>query len=72
MAGIGNMRFGRFMIWNVAGAVAWASLIGLLSYYLGAAVVKAVQRDVGIGIAVIGGILLVLLGIHLLRRRMEA
>jgi membrane protein DedA with SNARE-associated domain len=52
--------------------VAWASLIGLLSYYLGAAVVKAVQRDVGIGIAVIGGILLVLLGIHLLRRRMEA
>jgi membrane protein DedA with SNARE-associated domain len=65
------MRFGRFMIWNVAGAVAWASLIGLLSYYLGAAVVKAVQRDVGIGIAVIGGILLVLLGIHLLRRRME-
>jgi membrane protein DedA with SNARE-associated domain len=72
MAGIGKMRFDRFMIWNVAGAVAWASLIGLLSYYLGAAVVEAVQRDVGVGIAVIAGILLVLLGIHLLRRRTEA
>jgi membrane protein DedA with SNARE-associated domain len=71
MAGLGNMQFGRFMVWNVAGAVAWASLIGLLSYYLGAAVVKAVQRDLGIGIAVIAGILLVLLGIHLLQRRME-
>ena len=71
MAGIGNMQFGRFMVWNVAGAVAWASLIGLLSYYLGAAVVKAVQRDLGIGIAVIAGILLLFLGIHLLQRRME-
>ena len=72
MAGIGRMRFGSFMVWNVAGAVAWASLIGLASYYLGAAVVKAVQRDLGIGLAVIAGILLLLVGIHLLRRRLEA
>lgn len=72
MAGIGRMRFGSFMAWNVAGAVAWASLIGLASYYLGAAVVKAVQRDLGIGLAVIAGILLLLVGIHLLRRRLEA
>ena len=66
------MQFGTFMIWNVAGAVAWASLIGLLSYYLGAAVVKAVQRDVGIGIAVIAGSSSCSSGFHLLRRRMEA
>ncbi len=72
MAGIGRMRFGRFMVWNVAGAVVWASLIGLLSYYLGAAVVKAVQRDIGIGIAVIAVIVLLLVGFHFLRRRMEA
>jgi membrane protein DedA with SNARE-associated domain len=71
IAGIGRMQFGRFLVWNVAGAVVWACLIGLLSYYLGAAVVEAVQRDVGIGVALIAGILLVLLGIHLLRRRVE-
>jgi membrane protein DedA with SNARE-associated domain len=71
MAGIGRMPFGKFMVWNVAGAVAWATLIGLLSYYLGAAVVNAVQRDLGIGIAVIAGILVLLFGIHLLRKRME-
>jgi membrane protein DedA with SNARE-associated domain len=71
MAGIGRMPFGKFMLWNVAGAVAWATLIGLLSYYLGAAVVNAVQRDLGIGIAVIAGIVLLLFGFHLLRKRME-
>jgi membrane protein DedA with SNARE-associated domain len=72
IAGIGRMQIGRFMVWNLAGAAAWACLIGLLSYYLGAAVVEAVQRDLGIGIAVIAGIVVLLFGIHLLRRRMEA
>jgi predicted transporter len=35
-------------------------------------VVDAIERDLGIGIAIIAAILLVLAGIHLLRRRMEA
>jgi membrane-associated protein len=72
MAGVGEMRFGRFMLWNVAGAVAWACLIGLAAYYLGSAVVKAVERDLGIGVGIIAGIVLLLVGIHLLRRRLEA
>lgn len=71
MAGVGRMRFRSFLLWNVAGAVVWGSLIGLLAYYLGQAVVKAIERDLGIGIGVIAAILLVLAGIHLLRRRME-
>ena len=71
MAGVGRMRFGRFMIWNVAGAVAWGCLIGIAAYYLGAAVVKAIERDVGIGVAVVAGIVLVLFGLHVLRRRAE-
>jgi membrane protein DedA with SNARE-associated domain len=71
MAGVGRMRFGSFLLWNVAGAVVWGCLIGLAAYYLGAAVVKAVERDVGIGIGVIAGILLLLAGLHVLRRRLE-
>ncbi len=55
----------------MAGAVAWALLIGLLAYYLGQAVVDAIERDLGIGVAVIAAIVLVLGGIHLLRRRRE-
>lgn len=71
MAGVGEMRVAGFLLWNVAGAVAWAFLIGLLSYYLGAAVVQALERDLGIGIAVVAAIVLVLAGIHLLRKRAE-
>jgi membrane protein DedA with SNARE-associated domain len=72
MAGLGRMRFGSFMVWNVAGAVVWGVLVGLLAYYLGQAVVDAIQRDLGIGLGIIAGILLALVGLHLLRRRLEA
>jgi membrane protein DedA with SNARE-associated domain len=72
MAGVGRMRFGSFLLWNVLGGVAWGFLIGLLAYYLGQAVVDAIERDLGIGLAIIAGIVLLLAGIHLLRRRMEA
>ena len=71
LAGVGRMRFGRFMVWNVAGAVVWGCLIGIAAYYLGAAVVKAIERDLGVGVAVVAGIVLLLVGIHLLRRRAE-
>lgn len=71
MAGVGRMRFRSFLVWNVTGAVAWGLLIGLLAYYLGQAVVDAVERDLGIGIAIIAAIVLVLAGLHLLRRRAE-
>jgi membrane protein DedA with SNARE-associated domain len=72
MAGIGEMRFMNFLLWNVAGAVTWGCAIGLTAYYLGQAVVQAVERDLGIGLAAIAGIVLLLVGIHLLRRRLEA
>jgi membrane protein DedA with SNARE-associated domain len=72
MSGVGRMPFGRFLVWNVAGAMAWGLLIGLLAYYLGQAVVDAIERDFGIGVGAIAVILFVLLVIHLLRRRIEA
>jgi membrane-associated protein len=71
MAGIGRMRFASFLLWNVLGAVAWGCLIGLLSYYLGQAVIDAVEKDLGIGIAAIAGIALLLAGLHVLRKRLE-
>jgi membrane protein DedA with SNARE-associated domain len=71
MAGVGRMRFGSFLLWNVAGAVAWGLAIGLLAYYLGQAVVDAIERDLGIGSGIIAAIVLALAGIHLWRRRLE-
>ena len=70
MAGVGRMEFGGFLLWNMLGAVVWGCAVGLVAYYLGEAVIKAVERDLGIGIGAIAGILLLLGGVHLLRRRL--
>lgn len=71
MAGVARMPLLRFLGWNVAGAVVWGCGVGLASYYAGAAVVKTVQRDAAIGVAVIVGIAAVLLGLHFFLRRAE-
>ncbi|HZD88048.1 MAG TPA: DedA family protein [Gaiellaceae bacterium] len=69
MAGVGRMPFGRFLVWNVAGAVAWACAIGLAAYYVGAAVIDAVERDLALGVGAVGALALAVLGLHVLRRR---
>jgi membrane protein DedA with SNARE-associated domain len=71
MAGVGRMSPLPFLFWSVTGAVAWGFGIGLAAYYLGAAVVDTVEKDAGIGAAVIAAIVLALVGLHLLRRRAE-
>jgi undecaprenyl-diphosphatase len=35
LAGITNMPWPVFLFWNALGAIAWATSVGLLSYYLG-------------------------------------
>jgi membrane protein DedA with SNARE-associated domain len=71
MAGIGEMSFAKFLVWNVLGAAAWSSLIGLLAYYLGQAVIQAAERDAGIGIGAIAAVVLVIAGHHWWRKRRE-
>lgn len=72
MAGVGEMRFASFLAWNVLGAAAWSCLIGLLSYYLGQKVIDAAEKDLGIGIAAIVGIVLLVVAHHWWRRRRES
>jgi membrane-associated protein len=71
MAGVGRMPWPRFLLWNVVGAVVWGTGIGLAAYYLGSAVVKTVERDAALGVALIVVIVLALIGLHLLRRRAQ-
>jgi membrane protein DedA with SNARE-associated domain len=59
-AGIARMPWWRFLFWNAAGGIAWATAVGLISYYSGAAAADAIQRygifaAVGIVIAVLIG-----------------
>jgi membrane protein DedA with SNARE-associated domain len=51
MAGVARMPLATFLVWCVAGAVAWGLAIGLASYYAGMAVIDAIQRDAGYAIA---------------------
>jgi hypothetical protein len=35
LAGVSQMRYGRFLIWNATGGIVWAALMGTLGYLFG-------------------------------------
>jgi membrane protein DedA with SNARE-associated domain len=43
-AGLSRMHWWRFFGWNAAGGIVWATLVGLVAYYLGDAAAKAINR----------------------------
>jgi membrane protein DedA with SNARE-associated domain len=71
MAGISRMRWWRFFLWNAAGGICWAVLVGLVAYYAGQAAADAISHYGLIG----GGALIVLalaglVGFHFWRKRL--
>lgn len=69
LAGVNKMPWGRFIVYNAAGGIAWAVSVGLLSYYAGHSA-GDVLKDVGLwGLA---GALVVLGALVLWRRRRRA
>lgn len=72
LAGITHMTWWRFFLWNAAGGIAWATLVGLLAYYFGRAAADAIGKFGLLGavvVIVIGA--LVFLGLRVWRKRME-
>jgi membrane protein DedA with SNARE-associated domain len=73
IAGLSRMNWWRFLFWNAAGGIAWATAVGLLAYYSGQAAADAIQRY---GLyAVAGAAVLSALGwitLRRARRRAEA
>jgi membrane protein DedA with SNARE-associated domain len=68
VAGLSHMNWWRFFFWNAAGAICWATLVGLVSYYLGDAAASAIGRY---GLYAAGGTLL-LAGLgYLIVKRLE-
>ena len=53
VAGIGRMRWWKFLFWNAAGGICWATAVGLVAYFAGHAAADAIQRY---GIYAAGGI----------------
>ena len=57
VAGIGRMEWWKFLFWNAAGGIIWATAVGLVAYYSGHAAADAIQRY---GIYAAGGIAVLL------------
>ena len=71
MAGVSHMRWWRFFLWNAAGGICWAVLVGLVAYYAGHAAADAIGRYGFAGAAVVVVlVVLALAGVHFWRKRM--
>jgi membrane protein DedA with SNARE-associated domain len=71
LAGISRMPWWKFLLWNAAGGIAWATLVGLLAYEFGKAAADAVGKY---GLYAVGGIVVLLIlgyvGLRLWRNRL--
>ena len=68
IAGLAHMNWWKFLFWNAAGGIAWATSVGLLAYYAGGAAADAIQRY---GIVAAVGVIVVLVGVWLVVRKAE-
>jgi membrane protein DedA with SNARE-associated domain len=70
MAGVAHMPWWRFLVFNAAGGICWATFVALLSYYVGRAAADAFSQygllGAGAVIAVAAAVLVV---VHVLRNR---
>ena len=44
IAGLSKMGWSKFLFWNAAGGIAWATAVALIAYYLGHAVITEIER----------------------------
>jgi membrane protein DedA with SNARE-associated domain len=73
LAGITHMTWWRFFLWNAAGGIVWATLVGLLAYYFGRAAADAVAHYGLLGaVAAIAAGALVLVGLRVWHRKVGA
>jgi membrane protein DedA with SNARE-associated domain len=68
VAGLSHMHWWRFLAWNAAGGIVWATLVGVASYYLGNAAAKAIGTY---GLFAAGGAVLLAVAGYFLVGRIE-
>jgi len=72
VAGLSHMRWWRFLFWNATGGIAWATAVGLTSYYAGSAAANAIQRyGLYAGAFVVVAVIAGWLGLRYARGRVE-
>jgi membrane-associated protein len=70
LAGITHMPWWRFLLWNAAGGILWATVVGLVAYVFGMAAADAISKY-GLygGIAVVVLIVLAFIGYKVFGKR---
>ena len=68
LAGVNRLPWRVFALWNVLGAIVWATSVGVLAYYLG----EAIQHDLLIGGLAAIGVVVVWLAVHISSHRRRA
>jgi membrane protein DedA with SNARE-associated domain len=72
IAGLGHMPWWRFLFWNAAGGIAWATGVGVAAYYAGDAAKRAIERyGLLAALVIVVALLLGWLVFHLGKRRLE-
>jgi membrane protein DedA with SNARE-associated domain len=66
LAGVGHMEWKRFLAWNAAGGIAWATVFGLLGFY-GQKAFERLSTPINVSLGVVG--LVGIVGFTLLLRR---
>jgi membrane protein DedA with SNARE-associated domain len=72
VAGLGRMHWWKFLFWNAAGGIVWATAVGLVAFYGGKAAADAIQRY---GLFAAAGVVVLLVvawaAVHFGKRRLE-
>ncbi|MGB2954271.1 MAG: DedA family protein [Gaiellaceae bacterium] len=72
IAGLSRMHWWRFLFWNAAGGIVWATAVGVIAYYAGSAAANAIQRyGLYAAAGVIAAVILGWFGLRVARRRVE-
>jgi membrane protein DedA with SNARE-associated domain len=72
VAGLSRMQWWRFLFWNAAGGIAWATAVGLTAFYAGRAAAAAIQRyGLYVGAAIVAVVVIGWLGTRYVRGRVE-
>ena len=70
LAGMSDMPWRSFLLWNALGGIAWATCFGLLGYFGGEAAAHVVARiGVGAAVAIAVGVVVGYGTVRLRRRR---
>ena len=72
VAGLAHMPWGRFLFWNAAGGIVWATAVGLTAYYGGRAAADAIARfGLYAGIVIFVALVVGWLVLRVVHRRLE-